>query len=111
MSLTSPGSLSPMFGSPSAPQGGGRAAGGLDPKLFTGRTIVAYRRGELKAGIQALGNKTPLKASNIASVSDFQGGFSVASVLGQSDGLRIDELDTLIVRDSQHLMGFSPATV
>ena len=106
------GPQSPLLSSPSTPPASGDTTTGLDPRLFSGRVLMAYRKGEMSGGIQALDNRSALKAGKIARTSDFSGGgLNVAHVLQQGDGLRIDELDVLIVSDSRTLQGFSPASI
>jgi len=101
--------ISPML---STSQPTGAASGGRDPKFYTGRVIVAYPKGTMPSSLKALNNRTALKASNIASASDYaRGNLQVASMLQQSDAVRFDELDVLVVKDPQRLQGLSPASV
>jgi subtilisin family serine protease len=101
--LGSPPSASPSLIAPPAKRG-----------FKTGQKILAYPRGTMAGAVQALSNRMPLKAANIASVNDFaRGKLSIASVFKQSDAqaLRFEELDTVIVKDASSLMGLSPASV
>lgn len=105
------GKTSPMFG-PDAAGALGAARPGLDPRYFTGRTLLAYPKGKMPKGVAALGRRTALKPGRIASLADFQQPeIDVASVLAQADALRVEELDLLIVNDPAMLQGLNPATV
>ena len=121
MASASQGSPSPMLspaegaaGTKSTPMFGSAGASrlGLDPRYFTGRTMMAYPKGTMPKGVTALGKRTALKAGNIASVADYkQSQINVASVLAQADALRVEELDLLIVNDPATIQGLNPATV
>jgi subtilisin family serine protease len=111
MPISPQGPQSPLLGPPNAPSTPSGATG-LDPRFYTGRVILAFPKGTLAAGIQALSNRSGVKPIRIASAGDFQTtNFSVSQVLQGSDALRFDELDTLIVNDPQQLQGLSPASL
>jgi subtilisin family serine protease len=66
----------------------------------------------MSSSLQTLGNRTALKSSSIASISEFgPDKWHIASIIQQSDAVRIDELDVLVVKDPQTLQGLSPASV
>ena len=94
------------------PGGGGPRVGN---ELVTGRKILTYPKGTLRAAIHSLGASSALKPANIASASDLVSDRdSLAQAFSRSgaQGLQFEEVDVLVLESADVLGGdLSPATV